>query len=627
MAKEPYRSGLNKAEQEILNSIEPNYFNAENFDSNLFELQKLSTLKEKFETADVLSVKDRLNVQLHIVSKRVSKLVLENSSSYAAELQRVTDLTSSLQQSVLICAAARRNLKQAQYQMTIRNLGLIKNEMKKQQWTNLLSNMKNLKKLHGTDKRLKEMIKITSFLCPVMLNRFLKIIGIEESIDVTMARVCYHFNEETYQRLLVAYRLLEKSSTFMDQLQMHFINIIQTRTIEIVLKTVETGTKINETALLSSSTTPLLNKSYVELCKLINDDTYLLCLNELNMCMWQVIKSYRLLYLWHEDNPQTQSINESLEPSQVYIMQKLENGSVRLWNEIQQKIKIFLIEADITNFKFEQFIHILKVINRLMEIGEQFCRSDSTILTDALRRQSVNYFRSYHSTRLDELKLFLENESWEWCPVKTTFHITQLHEFRFLLESSSITSDLGTSTSFNQKQEINLFEYYLQNDKQNPFDIEHKRQSNRGDYIDTDSIEDYRKNYTESSPEDSYDEDEEENEKRINRYHESPTQDNYRGSRLKYHDKTGPAIVTNTTLNVTRLFGRYMQMINVLKPIAFDVIICMTQLFDYYLYTVYSLFACDMNEIPLDALGSKLRFTIKRISDNLILKVNDQPSS
>jgi len=29
-----------------------------------------------------------------------------------------------------------------------------------------------------------------------------------------------------------------------------------------------------------------------------------------------------------------------------------------------------------------------------------------------------------------------------------------------------------------------------------------------------------------------------------------------------------------------------MQMMIVLKPIAFDVIICMTQLFDYYLYSV-----------------------------------------
>lgn len=32
--------------------------------------------------------------------------------------------------------------------------------------------------------------------------------------------------------------------------------------------------------------------------------------------------------------------------------------------------------------------------------------------------------------------------------------------------------------------------------------------------------------------------------------------------------------------------GKYMQMMTVLKPIAFDVILCMSQLFDYYFYTV-----------------------------------------
>ncbi len=37
-----------------------------------------------------------------------------------------------------------------------------------------------------------------------------------------------------------------------------------------------------------------------------------------------------------------------------------------------------------------------------------------------------------------------------------------------------------------------------------------------------------------------------------------------------------------------------MQMVAVLKPIAFDVVICMSQLFDYYLYAVYTFFATDL---------------------------------
>lgn len=36
-----------------------------------------------------------------------------------------------------------------------------------------------------------------------------------------------------------------------------------------------------------------------------------------------------------------------------------------------------------------------------------------------------------------------------------------------------------------------------------------------------------------------------------------------------------------------------MQMMNILKPIAFDVIHCVSQLFDYYLYAVYTFFGCN----------------------------------
>jgi hypothetical protein len=40
-----------------------------------------------------------------------------------------------------------RNLRRAQYQITTRNLGLVRNQMRKQQWTNVLRNIEKLKKL------------------------------------------------------------------------------------------------------------------------------------------------------------------------------------------------------------------------------------------------------------------------------------------------------------------------------------------------------------------------------------------------------------------------------------------------------------------------------------------------
>lgn len=64
--------------------------------------------------------------------------------------------------------------------------------------------------------------------------------------------------------------------------------------------------------------------------------------------------------------------------------------------------------------------------SRLMQVGDEFCCSKSEDLQESIRKQSVNYFKNYHAQRLEELRIFLEHESWEICPVKPTFEILQL---------------------------------------------------------------------------------------------------------------------------------------------------------------------------------------------------------
>lgn len=63
---------------------------------------------------------------------------------------------------------------------------------------------------------------------------------------------------------------------------------------------------------------------------------------------------------------------------------------------------------------------------RLIQVGEEFSGGNSESLEESIRRQSLNYFRSYHRAKLDELRMFLENEGWELCPVKPSFSILML---------------------------------------------------------------------------------------------------------------------------------------------------------------------------------------------------------
>lgn len=61
-------------------------------------------------------------------------------------------------------------------------------------------------------------------------------------------------------------------------------------------------------------------------------------------------------------------------------------------------------------------------------------------------------------------------------------------------------------------------------------------------------------------------------------------------------------------------------MSRLLRPIAFDVIMCMTQLFDFYLYTIHLFFASDLTVASNSLYTLKLNGTLKRIADNLILE-------
>lgn len=84
-----------------------------------------------------------------------------------------------------------------------------------------------------------------------------------------------------------------------------------------------------------------------------------------------------------------------------------------------------------------------------MEIGEDLCGFKSENLQESIKKQSLSYFSHYHASRLDELKMFLENDGWELCPVKSNFMATQLLEFRSLkpsLNNCKAWNSLDSST-------------------------------------------------------------------------------------------------------------------------------------------------------------------------------------
>uniref|UniRef100_A0A146Z5K6 Coiled-coil domain-containing protein 132 n=1 Tax=Fundulus heteroclitus TaxID=8078 RepID=A0A146Z5K6_FUNHE len=665
-----------QAEQEIIDSIEEVYFSNDSFDMVRHELEKLPPELNLQELEDY---RDKLKKQQAAVSKRVADLILEKQPSYVKELERVTALQANLQLAAVICTNARRQLRVSKEEFTEASLGLLANQRRRQLLTGLLKSLRTIKTLQRTDVRLSEMLEeedypgaiqlclecqkaastFKHYSCISELNSKLQdtLEQIEEQLDVALSKTCKHFDVLHYTKVQKAYTLLGKTQTAMDQLHMHFTQAIHNTVFQVVLGYVE--------LCAGNADTKFLKMQYKDLCTHITLDSYIPCLTDLCKALWEVMLSYHRTMQWHEEHDKQKAAPsqddaaaeaDELTVDRSYVKKKLEHGLTRIWQDVQLKVKVYILGTDMSNFKYDDFIVVLDVISRLMQVGEEFCGSKSEVLQESIKRQSVNYFRNYHRARLEELRMFLENETWELCPVKSNFNIAQLHEFKFMgqCRSPSVSPSRQAASSVAPAlEELSLFQQFHQ--EGNPFEmhIEPKEEETE----DVLASNGYESDELEKSVYQDYDSDSDVADELKQDYVDEQTGDaplksvsreTIRSKKKSDYNlsKACAPILTNTTLNVIRLVGKYMQMMNILKPIAFDVIHCVSQLFDYYLYAVYTFFgrndmpvpspslptysgreavparvvgpACLYESSGLGLISSRLRTTLNRIQESLI---------
>ncbi|XP_074658828.1 syndetin-like isoform X2 [Tubulanus polymorphus] len=610
-------------DKEIIVQIEPVYFREPEFDITRHELEKLP---EAVDLSQINNDRYKLTRQLQSVSKKVSELVLENHPAYAAELQRVMNLQESLQMAEIICANSRRRLLAARVDFTTASLGLLKNYRKRQQLYALLKSLRTIKTLQRTDIRLREMMEEEDYSGAIQLClecqkaastlKHYKCISelssklqdtlemIEEQLDVALSKTCNNFDTHHYEKVQTAYCLLGKTQTAMDQLHMHFTSAIHNTAFNIVLGYVELCSGTGDSS--------FQKRHYSDLCTHIVPEVFAPCLTDLCKALWEVMKSYYHTMKWHETchmaaDEREESLadgssgNTEISQNRRYVQRKLEHGLARIWQDVQLKVRHYILSTDLAYFKFDEFIKVLNVVTRMVEIGEEFCGSQSESLQESIRKQSLSYFHNYHRSRVDELRMFLENEGWELCPVKKTFGSLQLQEFRFLREQLEMGTEspmLNHKPDLEKSERVKYFQQYLNGG--NPFAIRLDEEENE-DVMEINGEANFNESGSESDSEN---------------YAVRET----RSSRSSEKLNTDTPLITNTTLTVLRLFGKYMQMMNVLKPIAFDVLICMTQLFDYYIYAVYSFFALDQTEQTEASMSNQLLTTLKRIRSSLILE-------
>ncbi|RZF38465.1 hypothetical protein LSTR_LSTR011955 [Laodelphax striatellus] len=612
------------ADQEVLDSVLPEYFQCDGFDSALFELKKLPPVLNKQCIEEVCSQLER---QHRVVSKQVLKLILDKTVVCEEEFARVLETKKLVGETVDAVKRARTDLSLAHQHFTTASLGILANYRKRTLVLDLLRSLNTIKTLERTEARLQELLSNGDF--PGAISLLLECQGVaatyrhfacvaalsgklqdtldmaEEQLDVALSKMCYKFEADIYNKLQAAYSLLGKTRTAMDQLLMHFTSAIHNSAFSVVHSYVEQN---NST-----------KKQYNELCKCVQETDFIPCLVSLCQALWKIVSSYHEVACWHQNhfsNSTATDDNFESNLNEQYVRQKLKNGLDRLWHDVQTRVSSLVLAVNLIHYKVDEFLQVLAILHRLEQIGKEFSQSESEELQNSIRKQSILYFRRYHAGRLDELRIFLENEVWTPCPVRPDFSLVHLQEFKGLRCSVQQCSGVGSSSSHGSQDGSvvgsgdGYFSRFTCSTSNTPFDT----------ILDPNPLADssFPDSINEPSGYFSEESDEEGPELHGEIAHNDRSSHNRYNKKNTLGGETCP-LLTNTTLTVLRHCGKYLQMSRLLRFIAADVFVCLIQLFEYYLYSVHYFFASDLPKYQIEIPSSlKLQSVLKRIGDSLI---------
>ena len=296
----------------------------------------------------------------------------------------------------------------------------------------------------------------------------------------------------------------------------------------------------------------------------------------------------------------------------------------------------------------EDFLNIIKTVNKMAQLGLEFCGSDSSALLSCLTERSKSYFTSMHIEAMQVLNLMVESESWE----VVNINLKDVGGVLGILKKSVIVSSRRKSKTakrkntdsilvsfakygnpFTSETEVEKEDVVKSKLRLEPVDEEEEEEEERGGGGDGEicnGLKNKNKNKNKNGNENDNtkngdgkegdmkldknndDNEEEEVEDEVEEEIEigfgSSTTDRFNliafdrfmspdSNELLHTPSTSTStstdIVTQTSLNgLARYTGRYLQLMFLLPLTAPDIFTALCSLFDYYLCAVYTGFVC-----------------------------------
>lgn len=602
-------------EAELLEAIDAAYYIEDDFDSVEYELKKIveSSLMPDALNSEV----KKLKKQLQVVSKRISTKIMENSPSYSAKLQDVDEIQNELSGVIATVSTIRNNLGVAKGECR-KSLEIIANYRNHKHLRRLKASLKTVKTLYEIEFQLKDFIQEGNFpeaitLCREAQNaaasccHFYCIRELAEKLKSTMDGFMLHlhsslasltviFDPDKYAPVYRAYKMLSKVREGANEIVKCFHETLESSSRRVLA----------ERIISHSVHTDIDALSYEQLCEAIEAEQMLDCVRELGFVLCKILFTYHAMLRYHIEDDERLTCTETKDENADVIRAKLADSLYSVFKTASQKFNTLLCCHDLSVLKFDNFLDIVEMSNRFKHFGRTYFGNACGEVAISLEKQTYLYFGRYHSERMEELKMFLENEAFALCPVPVQFTLFDLQEFYFLKESTECFDDGIRNSEVEAGLGEQLDYQLIPLDMVNPFSSDGK---NKGGKVVT--VAPQRKlEYTTPSSSKSIGMNGDVSISAVNCQTVSSTS-------VENSQQLSP-ILCNTALNLLRFFGGYIRMTYLLRSIAEQAMFAIFQLFSYFLYTVHSFFSCDEQPGDFQFSSLNLAATLKYAKENVL---------
>ncbi|CEF69360.1 Protein of unknown function DUF2451, C-terminal domain and Vacuolar protein sorting-associated protein 54 domain-containing protein [Strongyloides ratti] len=567
----------NLDEDEIFENLDAAYYIEDDFSHVTFELKKLTHNGITLE--NILNERDKLKKQLAIVNKRIAEEIKDHTQEFTVEMEKIYSVKEQVSLLLEVISDIRQHLNAHQYQ-TQTTLRIVAVDRKKKLLTRLKNALTEIKKLHEKMFTFEDLINEYQFIQALKLSdtiaaslkkhdniiiygkmekMFQEIMKkLEYKLEDALASIVFQFDDQKLYQCYSAYKKLCKLDILLEKIMSFYKIAIESRAKDKIY------------LVLNRHFDAVEVESYELLCEKVTSEILTETLLEQCTSFVQVFISYHEM-LKYSRNSESTLLDEDFSHS---LDVKLSTFCYNFFKIAANKINTLLACNDMSYVKFDTFLDIVEYINIFKDFGKKYFGYNCVEITMTLDKQILVYFQRYHKERLEELKLFLENEMFTPVPVSFQFTIFDLQEFQFLKEDRYCISK-RKEKNFDENGIGEEMEYQLIPDSfVNPFS--HKEPSPKKQKVFSNL---------------------------------GVVEDIYKSPDVDEDLKINAPVLCNTTLSLMKLLGKYIKASLLFPCIAENVVESLMELFYYHLILVYDLFISHTS--PINNIDFEKKFTFR----------------